>query len=725
MSQQQPTMAQTAPQSLPQNRPFSPAIPQQQQQHSPSPTLSQQGHPAQQPQQQQQQQQSQQPVRPRATPDARSPTFPTTSYTNSPGPGHASPAVRTPTSGLASPSTPYPPQPQQQQQQQQQQSQPQTQHQYQHPQYNTAPIAQPNGRVTPGTTASRYSAPPGQANVNHATPQAPSPMLPQTSQISQPPTPAAHVYSNATFSPAPQSATTPATGAMGPPLATAIKPPVQAKTYAYDMDDTLQGTGINLDEEEQLMNEFEARTGFGAFPPRGRGSLFGAGPANQPPEDVQAKTQEELVAETADRAWNEAAHRYATSVVSEVLSQGFIHPGMMHYRMSKIAAHHNLELNLDPKPPNPSAPLGRFSHPNTWEKPEIRVTTKTSPDGTIVSTKGSFLPKDSYLIDQIALLSLATKERMGELLAEANLVACNRQQSAHGAIPQEWADAAEPRGNMDSAVSPRTNPLKRPASELSNGLPTPVSEPSPTNQFAGTMVTLGKRTRDVEEARLRKRQKRAEQAAEREKNPDGANASRSGSVAPGTPGAAAPDQSETKPMSKKESKKAARLQDTSSVTVNSTVNQFMGRKGKKYSWMAGGGGGSGASTPRGPATGPASGAGGSSGRNTKGPLTQDPSQKLGELREDSAKGKNIQMRDWVQALELHGRSTDYRVLQQAYIKLDRSDWGDKAVVPTPTPAPVPSPTPSTAATPSAAALAGVATPVASTPVASTPMAEAA
>lgn len=212
----------------------------------------------------------------------------------------------------------------------------------------------------------------------------------------------------------------------------------------------------------------------------------------------------------------------------------------------------------------------------------------------------------------------------------------------------------------------------------------------------------------MEEARLRKRQKRLDQATEKDKKEDGGNTSRAGSIAPGTPGSVAPEQPETKAPTKKEGKKAAKLAEATSSTVNSTVNQFMGRKGKKYSWMAGGGGGSGASTPRGPAAGvPGTPVAGGNSRTTRGPLTQAPSHYLGQLREDSARGKNIQLRDWVTVLEQLGSRADKKVLQFAYNKIDRSDWGDKAVaptavsVPTPTSArtiptiPTPGPTPST------------------------------
>ncbi|KAK9772288.1 putative Transcription initiation factor TFIID subunit 4 [Seiridium cardinale] len=724
MSQPSQPFVQSAqpPQSLGQNRSFPPHPQQQQQQQQQQQTSSQAM--AQQIRHQQQQQQQAQPPRP--SPDPRSPTFPAGNFSSS---GHSTPAVRTPTSGLASPSVnQFSQQQLPQQQQQQQQQLPQNTNSYATSYSQSQAAQQQNGRLTPGSAVNQRFAPPQQHHApthattiqttNHIAAQSPNtPVHPSASpHITQMPNGAALGYSNATFSPAAHAQPLGTTGTMGPPPhLNALKQVAPVKSYQYEMDDSLAGTGINLDEEEQYMNDYETRMGFGAHVPGGRGSFYGAGPANQPTEPIQTKSQEAMAAEVADRAWNEAAHRYGVSRAQDFLQQGFVQPALLHARMSKAAAASGLELNLDPKPPNPNMPLGRFSNPHHWEKPYVRITTKTSPDNTIVTTSGSFLPKDAYLIDQIALLSLATHTRLGELLSDADLVARNRQQTAHGIIPPEWADAAEPSAILDSAVSSLTNSRKRPADEMSNGLPTPVSEASPKNQFAGTIVSLGKTSRDAEEARLRKRQKRAEQAADREKNPDGT--ARSGSVAPGTPGSIAPDGPEGKPLSKKESKKAARLADTSNLSVNSTLSQFMGSKKKKYSWMTGAGGGSGANTPKGPGSGlPV--AGGPI-KATKGPLTQDASQQIGSLREDSAKGKNIQMRDWIEVLESNGYLTDQVALQQAYIKLERSDWGDKVKPPAPAPSPSPAAAPSPI--PSPVAPAAAATPVATTPLAASPV----
>lgn len=182
-----------------------------------------------------------------------------------------------------------------------------------------------------------------------------------------------------------------------------------------------------------------------------------------------------------------------------------------------------------------------------------------------------------------------------------------------------------------------------------------------------------KSEREVEEARLRKRQKRL--------NPETAQAgSRAGSVAPGTPGAGAAPESETtaKAPSKKELKKgaaAARLAEASSTaSANQTLGTIMGSFGKKrkeYSWIKKPG--SGASTSRTSLGDQA--AAGAAGAAGKGPektnLTPDPRYpRLGTWREDKEKGKNIQLRDWVVALEMDG--IEVRALQDAYAQLDAS-----------------------------------------------------
>lgn len=520
----------------------------------------------------------------------------------------------------------------------------------------------------------------------------------------QPSTPnASHApYSTAKLAPV---ATAPSMAPAAPPVYTNMGPPAinpagsfsndptrqgtrpasTKATVAYDMDDMLMGTGIDLDEEAEYLNNLET-IGYPNYPPGSRDTAYGAGPANQPAQPAGVTTQEELAVQAADRAWNEAAARLARSRSHEITNY-LLEPGVVHKRISEVAHKFGIGLNLEVKQDGTGRYMGRMLQPVDFPKPEIKVTVQPGPDGTLVQTTGSFIPPESFLVDQIALLSISTKQRLGELISEANRIAITRQTSAHGQVPQEWLDAAvvNPTANgtegegsrtgAESAVSPRTNPLKRSADELSNGLPTPVSEASPVNPLVEALTAAGKDARDAEESRLRKRLKRMEEKTAKDNEGGGGAQSRAGSVAPGTPGSIAPESGEpSKAPTKKESKKAAKAAEASSTTVNATLGLFAGGKKKKYSWMTNSGGpGSGASTPRLSAAG-APGTPGSTASAAKkaaqGPLTKPGVTQLGQFREDSDKGKNIQLRDWVVVLEERG--FDSKALQHAYDLLDRS-----------------------------------------------------
>ncbi|KAI3319082.1 hypothetical protein HD806DRAFT_509985 [Xylariaceae sp. AK1471] len=559
----------------------------------------------------------------------------------------------------------------------------------------------PTPSQPPAQPLPQYSRPPNQAS---------TPTVTHTPPINH----TSSQYSNATLAPMSTSAPMPATGNtgnMGPP---AIYPsssfsaanditrqnprpaPSTSKTTSYEMNDMLMGTGIDLEEEAEYMNNLETRTGFPHLPAGGRDSLYGAGPANQPTEPTDAKTQEELAALAADRAWNEAAHRLAVTRSQEI-RQHLLEPGIVHRRLYEVASKFGLGLNLDIKPDGRSQYIGKFAAPAEFPKPELKISYRPGPDGNaaMIKTCGSFIPKESFLVDQIALLSIGTKERLRDLLSDANKIAVTRQKSSHGTIPSEWVDAAVPqspkvnglhaegtRTGAESAVSPRTNPLKRPLDEISNnGLPTPVSEAPPPNYLIESLLEVGKQSQNQEEGRLRKRQKRLEKLAEKDK--EGAEAgSRSGSVAPGTPGSVAPEGGDSKTLSKKEGKKAAAkaAESSSGTTVNATLSLFTGGKKKKYSWMNSGAG-SGASTPRAQSNNNSGAAGGTGGTPTskagRGPLTKASVTHLGQFREDSEKGKNIQLRDWVVVLE--DRGMDPKSLQTAYDKIDKSHTGDKVI----------------------------------------------
>lgn len=316
--------------------------------------------------------------------------------------------------------------------------------------YAMSPVA---GAGTPGSSGSPQNAQspalPGQQTpyTNGVTtpilnlPEArPSPTPPlQTPQIQ---TPAASTpqYTNATL-----AVNLPGQpGTMGPPQRPADKP---TKEYDYDPMDTLAGTGIDLRAEEQYMAELysnfdsDARNGYAQHPAGGKSSFYGAGPANQPAEGNTEESQEKIAAQAAEKAWNESAMRLAAQRTQEI-NDPFLLVAILHRRAEKVAKEHNLGLNLDMK--NPAQPLGKMKVPQVESDPSVTVQTKPGPDGAMVTTTGSFLPHDSYLVDQLALLSIATKTRLRDLVEDAGAVAAHRQKTSHGEIPEDWEPAAAP-----------------------------------------------------------------------------------------------------------------------------------------------------------------------------------------------------------------------------------------------------------------------------------------
>lgn len=239
---------------------------------------------------------------------------------------------------------------------------------------------------------------------------------------------------------APPVPNTPATpGAMGPPTG---KP---QKEYEYDVADSLSGTGVDLRAEENALAEYyagsfgqDARTGLPANAPGDRASLYGAGFANQPGAPASV-SQKEYEAAEAERAYNESAARLANSRATEH-NAPFLEYANVHARMEQVAQKYGLELNLDNKNNPQQAHVQKARNPAEYPPPSLTVSTKTGPDGALVSVNGSVLPIDSYLIDQLALLSLATKERLRGLLQESHRLSVHRQQTSHGVVPMAWAD---------------------------------------------------------------------------------------------------------------------------------------------------------------------------------------------------------------------------------------------------------------------------------------------
>lgn len=138
--------------------------------------------------------------------------------------------------------------------------------------------------------------------------------------------------------------------------------------------------------------------------------------------------------------------------------------------MAKVARDNGLGLNVDSK-----GMMGTMRLPDSFSQRDVRVQTAIGPDSAMVLTNGTFLPNDTQLVDQLALLSIASKHRLRGLIEDASRLAKGRQTGSHGIIPEDWADAAAentlatvsvvaegaPRSGWESAISPHSKPLKR------------------------------------------------------------------------------------------------------------------------------------------------------------------------------------------------------------------------------------------------------------------------
>lgn len=185
----------------------------------------------------------------------------------------------------------------------------------------------------------------------------------------------------------------------------------------------------------------EARTGFAHHPPGPKSTFFGAGPANQPAQPVLDQSQDQFAVQQAERAWADSSMRLAVQRTQEI-NDPFLLVATLHRRADKIAREHHLSLNLDLKNNNQS--MGKMRLPEQFPQPRVTVKTSTGPDSTLVATTGSYIPHDAFLVDQLALMSIATKQRLRELVEDANKTAINRQKTSHGDIPEDWAPAAAP-----------------------------------------------------------------------------------------------------------------------------------------------------------------------------------------------------------------------------------------------------------------------------------------
>ncbi|KAI0997804.1 hypothetical protein K3495_g10386 [Podosphaera aphanis] len=489
------------------------------------------------------------------------------------------------------------------------------------------------------------------------------------------------------------------TGTMGPPS----KPVEKPKEESVDVMDVLGGTGVDLREEEQytfqLYNDsfnssisgsqignISSSYSFSQFPPGDEASFYGAGPANAVGEFPNVKSQDEYNQKAADKAWRDAARNLHVSRQRE-LDNPFLFVHLVHAKLRKLASEHGIELNTDNK-----GMMGIMTRPHAFPERDVRVQTAVGPDGIMVTTNGNFLPHDSMLVDQLALLSIATKHRLRGLVEDAVKIARGRQISSHGVVPPVWTDVVAPydfegssrtgdgtiRPGWESSITPYSKSLKRSFSN-SESLSVSVSNSNGTLSKPGKIINevilalrrQAIKEREAEEIRLKKRLDRAA----------GVNSSnKQTSVILGTSGSVAPDTIEKAPTKKEQKKKAeAKVNEAAShAAANVTTAQFLGGGGglfgkkKKYSWMnpaPGGSGSSSSSIGRNSSLGNSTTSGLNSAPVER--LTVEGVRRLGTWREDREKGAGVQLRDWITVLEQDGH--EKKALQLAYMNLDNSD----------------------------------------------------
>jgi len=273
-------------------------------------------------------------------------------------------------------------------------------------------------------------------------------------------------------------------GTMGPPSRPSDKP-----TDLNELSDVLLGSGVDIQEEEaalrnrnsaqqqhdtslisQLATSFNS-TGSGSpqnpsLPPRfdynhyshnvpgDRNSFYGAGTFNQlakphqDPEEWAKKAREQ-----ADRRKAETRQYH--------LNEPFLYTGPLHRRVDKQIRLHHLSTNIN----------GHYKPNGNKQPTQVRVFGPDKHERLEVLTDQHLITSDSPLVDILALLSLAAGERIRDFIEDAAALAKSRQIGSQGVVPVDLQDLAVGDGKAEtvpalptpsnSAVSPKTNPLKR------------------------------------------------------------------------------------------------------------------------------------------------------------------------------------------------------------------------------------------------------------------------
>lgn len=278
------------------------------------------------------------------------------------------------------------------------------------------------------------------------------------------------------FDPRNQTNHQPQNGAMGPPSRPTDKP-----TDMNELSDVLVGSGIDLKEEEAaLLGRFNhpaqrqaaaptfgtnvntgAPTGYNTFNLLSQGvtgDRFGLHGAAASGQQIAGHQSMEISAESEQRR----ATRHRAEKIQHHANDPFLATSWVQQRLWHAVKREGISRS------NPG--MAKFSHHatgmNNISNPGLDI------NGLLSTSKGQdSFSHDAPLMEFFTLISLAAKERLRGLVEEAATLAKGRRMGSHGVVPSEFMELAagpDDFGSVpalptpgNSAVSPKTNPLKR------------------------------------------------------------------------------------------------------------------------------------------------------------------------------------------------------------------------------------------------------------------------
>lgn len=266
---------------------------------------------------------------------------------------------------------------------------------------------------------------------------------------------------------------------MGPPS----RPAADKPTDINELGDVLAGSGVDLREEEaallaygrpgqQRQDPVYSGSSFNSFGPSystpvdnfyssnvpgDRNSFYGAGTFNQP-----AATY--ISAEEIAAAERKKALRRRAEIRSYHLNDPFLFAGPLSRGLLRQAQNMQVQIPQDGLSHNVSRQ--NVLHQLLVHGPDKNENLKLVKGESVLSSEGLY-------VEILSLLSLATEERMRGLVEDAAALAKGRRIGSHGIVPVDLIDLATGEGATEtanglptpgnSAVSPKSNPLKRTA----------------------------------------------------------------------------------------------------------------------------------------------------------------------------------------------------------------------------------------------------------------------